>query len=342
MKPLAISSFWGYLIAGNNLSNSSLSSKFATDKGKKPRPGTAKPEKGENEMYRKTTKKRLLLFAAPAWAVGLACLLSGCIALPGQEPFGEKTYPVEQAQAVYEKLSADMEQQEFMDQNGYTIRILPFVRNNDVSDFMYDICKTAEYTVFAAEGACEDYLWYKDRLYCGYYDDNPITYRDMAWEDLKFEAYAAERWSIARQLLERDDPELTYKYIPMSSPPYLLKAAYPDIELSDGREIRFAELYFYMDENGKYDGFGLSWQEDRRQNVSISYFPYEGSTSLQAERRIWSFGYDAGLTDEGVPALSDQSEDRERCRALISGMDFDALAERSEYREDLCVPPMTP
>ena len=119
-------------------------------------------------MYRKTTKKRLLLFAAPAWAVGLACLLSGCIALPGQEPFGEKTYPVEQAQAVYEKLSADMEQQEFMDQNGYTIRILPFVRNNDVSDFMYDICKTAEYTVFAAEGACEDYLWYKDRLYCGY------------------------------------------------------------------------------------------------------------------------------------------------------------------------------
>ena len=142
--------------------------------------------------------------------------------------------------------------------------------------------------------------------------------------------------------MERDDPELTYKYIPMSSPPYLLKAAYPDIELSDGREIRFAELYFYMDENGKYDGFGLSWQEDRRQNVSISYFPYEGSTSLQAERRIWSFGYDAGLTDEGVPALSDQSEDRERCRALISGMDFDALAERSEYREDLCVPPMTP
>ena len=139
-------------------------------------------------MYRKTTKKRLLLFAAPAWAVGLACLLSGCIALPGQEPFGEKTYPVEQAQAVYEKLSADMEQQEFMDQNGYTIRILPFVRNNDVSDFMYDICKTAEYTVFAAEGACEDYLWYKDRLYCGYYDDNPITYRDMALEDLKLEA----------------------------------------------------------------------------------------------------------------------------------------------------------
>ncbi len=35
-------------------------------------------------------------------------------------------------------------------------------------------------------------------------------------------------------------------------------------------------------------------------------------------------------------------QDRERCRALISGMDFDALAERSEYREDLCIPPLPP
>lgn len=93
-------------------------------------------------MYRKTTKKRLLLFAAPAWAVGLACLLSGCIALPGQEPFGEKTYPIEQAQAVYEKLSADMEQQEFMDQSGYIIQIRPFILSEDVSDFDYDVYKT--------------------------------------------------------------------------------------------------------------------------------------------------------------------------------------------------------
>ena len=293
-------------------------------------------------MYRKTTKKRPFLFAAPAWAAGLACLLSGCIALPGQEPFGEKTYPAEQAQVVYEKLSADMEQQEFMDQSGYSIQILPFILSEDVNDFEYDVYKTEEYTVCDADGPGEDYLWHKGRLYCSYYDNDHITYRDMAWEDLEFDAYAAECWSIARQLLERDDPELTYKYIPMSSQPYLLKAAYPDIELSDGREIRFAELYFYMDENGSYDGFGLSWQEDRRQNVSIAYFPYEGSTSLQAERSIWSFGDDASLTDEGVPALSDQSEDGERCRGVISGLDFDALAERSEYREDLCVPPMSP
>lgn len=293
-------------------------------------------------MILKTTQKRPFFFLVPAWTAGLACLLSGCIALPGQEPFGETTYPAEQAQAVYEKLSADMEQWEFIDQSGYIINILPFIRSEDVIDFEYDIYKTEEYTVFAAEGPCEDYLWYKGRLYCGYYDDGHITYRDMAWEDLGFEAYAAERWSIVRQLLERDDPELTYKYIPMSSQPYLLKAAYPDIELADGQEIRFAKLYFYMDENGKYDGFGLSWLEDRRQNVSISYFPYEGSTSLQAERSVWRFGEEAGLTDEDLPALSDQSEDREWCRAVISGMDFDALVERSEYREDLWVPPLSP
>lgn len=228
-----------------------------------------------------------------------------------------------------------------MEQSGYIIQIRPFILSEDVSDFDYDVYKTEEYMVFAAEASGEDYLWHKGRLYHSCYDNDHITYRDMAWEDLGFEAYAEERWSIVRQLLERDDPELTYQYIPMSSQPYLLKAAYPDIKLADGREIRFAELYFYMDEDGSYDGFGMSWQEDRRHNVSISYFSYEDSTSLQAERSIWSFGYDAGLTDEGVPALSDQSEDRERCSAVISGMDFDALAERSEYREDLCVPPMT-
>ena len=275
-------------------------------------------------MYRKTTQKRPFFFLLPAWAAGLACLLSGCIALPGQEPFGETTYPAEQAQAVYEKLSADMEQREFKEQSGYIIQIRPFILSEDVSDFDYDVYKTEEYMVFAAEGSGEDYLWHKGRLYYSYYDDDHITYRDMAWDDPGFEAYAEDRWSIARQLLERDDPELTYKYIPMSSQPYLLRAAYPDIKLADGREIRFAELYFYMDENGSYDGFGLSWQEDRRQNVSIAYFPYEGSTSLQAERSIWSFGYDAALIGEGVPALSDQSENRERCRALISSMDFDA------------------
>ena len=31
--------------------------------------------------------------------------------------------------------------------------------------------------------------------------------------------------------------------------------------------------------------------------MSISFFPYEGSTDLQAERKLWSFGHDLGLTE---------------------------------------------
>ena len=102
---------------------------------------------------------------------------------------------------------------EFMDQSGYIIQIRPFILSEDVSDFDYDVYKTEEYMVFAAEGSGEDYLWHKGRLYCSYYDNDHITYRDIAWEDLGFEAYAEDRWNIVRQLLERDDPELTYQYI---------------------------------------------------------------------------------------------------------------------------------
>lgn len=118
-------------------------------------------------MYRNTTQKRSFLL--PVWTVGLACLLSGCIALPGQEPFGERTYPVEQAQAVYEKLSADMEQQEFMDQSGYIIQIRPFILSEDVSDFDTPDPSTGDYFIrleFAGQlsallsvGASRSYLY---------------------------------------------------------------------------------------------------------------------------------------------------------------------------------------
>ena len=41
-----------------------------------------KAENKENQMYQKATQN---------------CLMSVCIALPGQQPFGETTYPTEQA-----------------------------------------------------------------------------------------------------------------------------------------------------------------------------------------------------------------------------------------------------
>lgn len=48
---------------------------------------------------------------------------------------------------------------------------------------------------------------------------------------------------------------------------------------------------------------------------------------MQAERSIWSFGYDAGLTDEGVPPSLTRARTGSGAQAVISGMDFDALAE---------------
>ena len=41
---------------------------------------------------------------------------------------------------------------------------------------------------------------------------------------------------------------------------------------------------------------------------------------------------------EGVPALSDQEDDRERCRTVISGIDFESLSERAVHQEDLAFP----
>ena len=39
---------------------------------------------------------------------------------------------------------------------------------------------------------------------------------------------------------------------------------------------------------------------------------------------------------EGVPALSDQEDDRERCRTVISGIEsFESLSERAVHQEDL-------
>ena len=56
----------------------------------------------------------------PLLLAGIACLLSGCIALPGQEPFGETTYEDNQAQRVYESVCGEMEQRTLEDLDGYT------------------------------------------------------------------------------------------------------------------------------------------------------------------------------------------------------------------------------
>lgn len=124
-------------------------------------------------------------------------------------------------------------------------------------------------------------------------------------------------------------------------PPFLIKAEYPAERYRDGK------LYSYfsasLQEDGSCDGFSLEWQyvkkaEDETFDTTvcgISFQPWQGSASLQAERRLWAFGYDCGLTDEKVPALSVQEKEREHCRSVMAGMDFEALKGRASYKGDL-------
>ena len=45
-----------------------------------------------------------------------------------------------------------------------------------------------------------------------------------------------------------------------------------------------------------------------------------------------------GLTEEGVPALSEQEDDRERCRSVVSGIDFEDVSGWAVYQDDLAFP----
>lgn len=277
------------------------------------------------------TKKRKLILI-----MGTVFCLAGCVSTPGQEPFGEETFSAAEAASAYEAVSESMEQAEFENMGGYTVSVSGAL-DDDFTE--YQIYKTDEYNVVSYQGYDAEYLWYEGWLYCD--KDKNLTYRDMSWDEFNMEEYAMQQWAFAQQLLGRDDVELTYKYIPMASGnQYLLTAEYDEAVL-DGQSVRFIQLPFYLDQDGAYNGFGLSWQKrcgETYRAISISFFPYEGSTSLQAERRIWSFGNRFGLTEEVVPALSDQEEHRQRSLAVIRSLDFEDLRKESVYQENLSIP----
>lgn len=265
--------------------------------------------------------------------------LTSCVSMPGQEPFGKETFSAEDAESAYEAVSESIAQAEFESMGGYIVSVSGALDDNFRE---YQIYKTDEYDVVSYEGYYAEYLWYDGWLYC--YADRNLTYRDMSWGEFNAEEYAQQQWVFAQQLLGRADAELTYKYIPMASGnQYLLTAEYDEVVL-DGQPVRFIQLSFYLDENGVYDGFGLSWQKPHGETdrvISISFFPYEGSTSLQAERHIWSFGNELGLTEEVIPALNDQEDHRERSLAVIKSLDFETLRKESAYQKNLSIPIVT-
>lgn len=255
-------------------------------------------------------------------------LLSGCIALPGEEPFGEHTYSDSQAQSVYSSLQEELSGLQFDDWGGYDIEL----SENTVR---HDFYCTEAYTAAWHEGK-EDYLWYEGRLYC--LDGGRLTFRDMDWADLGSQNKAQSAWDFALALLEQNG-ELRFKHIPMAEKaPYLLTAEYPETAW-EGRPVRALTLSFGLDENKALISFTLRWQEkDSDRVTSTSFFPFEGSESLLAERRIWSFAHDLGLLEDGVPASTEQEQDRERCRAVIDSIDFDSILEQAIYQEDLAFP----
>ncbi len=274
-------------------------------------------------------EQKKALFVAAAMAV--SCLLSGCrmIALPGQEPFGEQTYSDEQAWLVYQNVCRDIEQMEFSDWDGY-------IMNLDETTVSHDFYWTEEYTVAWHEGAGKEYLWYQGRLYC--WDGETIAYRDMDWTELQADDYMAQQRELACELLTRDPETVKYKYTPMASnEQYLLTVKYPEM-VWDDQTWQFPKLSVRLDEDRKFSSFTVGWQEGTRRSIDVSYFPWEGSTNLQAERAVWSFAHELGLIEEGVPAISTQQDDREWCQSMIAGINFDSLLEGAVYQDDLTFP----
>lgn len=89
--------------------------------------------------------------------------------LPGQEPFGEKTYSDEKAQTVYEDISSSMAKIDFEDWNGFSISSNLYSSGFD----RFDIYKTEEYTVAYCQMHYDDYfIWNDGRLY--YYTKKPL------------------------------------------------------------------------------------------------------------------------------------------------------------------------
>lgn len=265
----------------------------------------------------------------------LLLLLSGCAFVPGgREPFGEKTYSQKEAQAVYDRICAELLQRDAEDM-GYVISCMTDAAGDNVTFY-----RTEEYTAVYAEGSSGEMLWYDGCLYQK--NGDGLIYRELTWEDMHLNEMAEKMWEAGRTLLAQQSENLTYKYVPMAGDaPFLIKAEYPAEHYRDGK--RYSSFSASLKEDGSCDSFHLEWQYVKKEENGtfatsvrgIDFQLWQGSASLQAERRLWAFGYDCGLTDEKVPALSVQEKEREYCRSVIAGMDFDTLKGQASYKGDL-------
>lgn len=287
-----------------------------------------------------TIRKRTRLVAQLLAAATLMSALSGCHTipvLPGREPFGEQTASDDQAESVWKSFAESFREERFEDWDGCTI-------SWSEGSQEVDVYRTEEYTLaYCGDRKGGDYLWYDGWLYWKHGDS--MAYREMAWEELQVEQMAAELWTMAQSMLEQTPTDLTYKYIPMSKDKRNLLTA--EFELGENQVGDYASISTAIKSHGQYDSISFQWQDvgDLEKGVgvdnivvSISFYPIQDTTDLQAERKLWSFGYDCGLLERGVPALSTQDEDREGCREVISSIDWVSLRNRIPEQKDLVFP----
>ncbi|MDE7478082.1 MAG: hypothetical protein K2M91_09055 [Lachnospiraceae bacterium] len=267
--------------------------------------------------------------------VVLALAISGCgivPLLPGGEPFGEVTYSSEKAENAYQMFSESFRQEKAQDWDGYSINWTEGI------DRKTDVYKTEEYTLAYCEESGEpDKLWFDGWLYQN--EDTSAAYRKMDWDELHAESAVAKMWEMTKIMLEQTPAELTYKYIPMADDDrHLLTAHY---ELDEEQAGDFVKISVSIHSDGSYDKVNISWSDVGGEiavdcvEMEVSFFKYKGSTNLQAERKIWMFGHDCGLTPETIPALSEQEKKREWCREVIGSIDFTTLREQAVQQENL-------
>lgn len=284
--------------------------------------------------------KGIRVLAELLTAAAFLSVLFGCHAtpmLPGREPFGEQTASDDQAKKVYEAFAERFQEERLEDWGGYCL-------NWAEGSQEVDVYQTEEYTLaYCEDRKGGDYLWYDGWLY--WTQGGAVSYREMSWEELRADQMAAELWGTAQAVAEQTPSELTYQYIPLSSDKRNLLTA--KFELGDDRAGDYASISTGIQGDGQFESISFRWQDvgDLEKGVGvdtivagISFYPIQGSTDLQAERKLWSFGHDCGLLEQGVPALSTQDEDREWCREVISSMDLASLRDRSTQQDALIFP----
>ncbi len=268
-------------------------------------------------------------------------VLSACAPVPmvpGGEPFGEQTASNEKAEQTYTALSESFRQEAPETWDGFTIS---WSKGYTLNAYIY---RAEEYTLaYCEEMHNGEYLWYDGWLY--WRKGDSAAYREMTWEELQTDMITAELWNRLQIQLTQSPEELTYKYIPMSNDKYNLLTA--KFNLGEEQPGDYLSISAPIYSGGTYKNIGFRWQDvgDLEKgvgvdntSVSVSFYALQDSTDLQAERKVWSFGHDCGLSEEGVPALSRQDEEREWCQDVIASMDFSILREQAAYQEDLTFP----